>query len=76
MAPQTATAYAETAGDIFHRVSDYVERHPGCDAGEVRLAVPAIRGATDAALRRLVRAGFVERRASRYWSFKPYRRAA
>jgi hypothetical protein len=59
-------------GDIFERVSEYVERHPGCDAVEVCEAVPAIRGATDGALRRLERAGFVELRHGRYRLFKPY----
>lgn len=62
--------------DLFERVSRYVENHPGCDASEVRLAVTAIRGATDAALRRLERAGFIERRDGRYHSFKQYHDAA
>jgi hypothetical protein len=72
MAPQTSEAYA----DVFERVSGYVERHPGCDAAEVALAVPALAGAARAALRRLERAGFIERRDGRYRAFKPYRRAA
>ncbi len=58
---------------VLERVSVYVENHPGCDAHEVRLAVTSIRGATDAALRRLERAGFAERRDGRFHSFKPYR---
>ena len=62
--------------DLFERVSRYVEDHPGCDAGEVRLAVTSIRGATNQALRRLERAGFIERRDGRYRSFKRYRSAA
>ncbi len=62
--------------DLFERVSRYVENHPGCDDTEVRLAVPAVRGATDEALRRLERAGFIERRDGRYHSFKRYRSAA
>jgi hypothetical protein len=64
------------ARDVFERVSRYVEAHPGCDAGEVRLGVPAIRGVTDRALRRLQLAGFIERRDGRYRSVKPLRRAA
>ena len=72
MAPPTSEAYADT----FERVSVYVENHPGCDAAEVALALGALRGATDAALRRLERAGFVQRRDGRYRAFKPYRRAA
>jgi hypothetical protein len=51
MAPETGEAYADT----FERVSVYVENHPGCDAAEVALALGALRGATDAALRRLER---------------------
>lgn len=58
---------------LFERVSRYVENHPGCDADEVALAVPAIRGAVPAALQKLRRAGFVEERDGRYRSFKPYR---
>ena len=63
-------------GDVIERVSAYVEAHPGSDAREVQLAVPTIPGATDAALRRLERAGFIERRQGRYRSFKAYRREA
>ena len=63
-------------GDVIERVSAYVEAHPGCDAEEVRLAVPTIRGATSAALRRLERTGFIERRQGRYRTFKAYRRAS
>jgi hypothetical protein len=59
-------------GDIFERVSEYVQRHPGCDAVEVRENVFAIRGATDVVLRRLERAGFLECRDGRYATFKPY----
>jgi hypothetical protein len=61
---------------LFEHVAAYVQSHPGCDAGEVALAVPAIRGAAAAALARLERAGFLERRAGRYCAFKAYRRAA
>ena len=61
---------------LFERVSRYVEDHPGADAGEVRLGVPALPGATDEALRRLERAALIERRDGRYRSLKPYRSAA
>lgn len=70
--------------DLLERVSRYVEQHPGADAREVQLAVPAMRGLTDRALRRLELAGFIERyhergqgwQRARYRSFKPYRGAA
>jgi len=62
--------------EIAERVSRYVERHPGCDAGEVRLGVPALRGVTDRVLERLTRAGFLEVRDGRYRAFKPYRVAS
>jgi hypothetical protein len=58
--------------DLFSRVSAYVDAHPGCDAGEVELAVPTMSGAVRGALRRLERAGFVERRGGRYRSLKRY----
>ena len=58
--------------DLLERVSRCVENHPAVDAGAVRLGVSALRGSTDEALRRLERAGFVERRDGRYWSFKAY----
>ena len=62
--------------DLFQKVSAYVASHPGCDAREVELAVPAIRGATRTALRRLERAGFLLLCDGRYRSVKPCRRAA
>lgn len=62
--------------DLLERVSRYVENHPGCDDTEARLAVPGIRGATSEALRRLERAGFIERRHGRYRMLKRYRGAA
>ena len=65
-----------TPTDLFELVSRYVENHPGCDATEVRLAVPAIRGAVSETLRRLERAGFIERRDGRYRTIKRYRSAA
>jgi hypothetical protein len=62
--------------DVLERVCRYVQDHPGCDAREVALAVPAIRGVTDAALRRLTLAGFLDRRDGRYRAFKLYRASA
>jgi hypothetical protein len=76
MAADHAQDYAPPPARVFERVSRYVETHPGADAGEVRLAVPAIGGVTDVALARLTRAGFLELRDGRYRSFKPVRRAA
>lgn len=62
--------------DLLERVAGYVSDHPGCDVREVELAVPAIRGAVRAALRRLERAGILELRDGRYRSFKRFRSAA
>jgi hypothetical protein len=60
--------------DVFERVAAYVERHPGCDAGEVALGAGVLGRAAAPALRRLELAGFLERdRGGRYRSFKPYR---
>lgn len=64
-------------GDVFERVARYVESHPGAVVIEIRVAVPAIRGAVPAALRRLEKAGIVECRRGRYRALKrPYGRAA
>ena len=59
---------------VLELVSRYVEEHWGCTAVEVSRAVPT---ATDDALRRLERAGFIARyqvrRETHFRSFKPYR---
>jgi DNA-binding MarR family transcriptional regulator len=63
--------------ELLERMSRYVEENPGAGAGQVAAALGVDRGAVEADLRRLERAGFLERflvrREARYRSFKPYR---
>jgi hypothetical protein len=58
--------------ELAERISRFVQDNPGCTVAHIEAAVPAIKGVVPVLLRKLERAGFIERSGGRYRSFKSY----